>query len=87
MKIITEPSEDFQRLLTGIDVECDLQVPEEEPAWLDEELYQKGQEHYYNNLGGIYASNYRNLVVGMCIPNLWYMHVVLFFRNLPYAIR
>lgn len=68
---LPEASEDFQRLLTGIEVECDLQVPDKEPEWLDKELFYKGRDHYLQNMGGVYASNFRNLVVGMAIPNLW----------------
>ena len=71
MKVPT-PSEDFKHLLTGIDIDCDLEVPEDEPAWLDKDLFERGREHYLHNIGGVLAGSFRNLVVGMCIPNLWY---------------
>ena len=65
------PSPGFQRLLRGIHVDCDLRCPEEPPEWLDKELFKRGQKFFFDNMFGVLISNYRNLVLGLCIPNLW----------------
>ena len=66
------PSKRLQELMEGIDVDCDLgSTPKSKPPWLDEALFERGQAFYKANAVGILASNFRNLVIGLSIPNLW----------------
>ena len=58
--------------MDGIEVDCDLgSTPKTRPAWLDEAKFERGQRFYRDNAIGILASNFRNLVIGLSIPNLW----------------
>ena len=65
------PSRDLEDLMAGMDIDCDLQVPEELPPWLDKEKYLRGRNVFESYRLGIVLSNYGSLIIGLCIPNLW----------------
>jgi len=66
-----EMSVALQEIADGMDEECELRVPAEPPPWLDVELFHTGRQFAINNLISILMSNFRSLMVGMNIPNLW----------------
>ena len=61
----------IRELARGIDVPCELKVPAEPPPWLDKEKYERGREFFRQNPLSVFMSNFRNLVVGLSVQNLW----------------
>ncbi len=53
-------------------VPCRLEDPGDAvPNWMDEELVKTGREVFHRHLFGVALSNFRSLVVGLFLPNLW----------------
>ena len=63
-------SEEFQKIVDGMNEPCDLLVPGEPPEWLDRELFEIGRRFYYDNCLGVLFGNFRCLIVGMAVKNL-----------------
>ena len=63
-------------LAEGIDIPCELRIPSAPPPWLDEARFHRGQEFFRLNPVSVLASNYRNLVIGLSVPNLWYVMLI-----------
>lgn len=65
----SEYSDDFLELLEGSEVECNAGAADR-PEFLDEAKFEAGIAFFFQNMFGILISNFRNLVVGLCVPNL-----------------
>ena len=61
----------LDELAEGIDIPCKLKVPSNPPIWLDKEKFKRGREFFEKNPLSVLVSNYRNLVLGLSISNLW----------------
>ena len=61
----------LNELAKGINVPCDLKVPDNPPEWLDKEKFHRGRKFFRENALSVLMSNFRNLVIGLSIPNLW----------------
>ena len=61
----------LNRLAEGMDIPCQLKVPTEPPKWLDRDKYMRGRRFFENNTLSVLVSNYRNLVMGLSMSNLW----------------
>ena len=61
----------LDELAEGIDIPCELKVPNDPPKWLDKEKFKRGREFFEKNQLSVFVSNYRNLVLGLSISNLW----------------
>ena len=68
-------------LAEGIDVPCDLQMPKEPPEWLDKQKFERGRECFKQYPFSVLMSNFRNLVIGLSVPNLWWVIVVQHLLN------
>ncbi len=64
-------SKELEEILEGIDIPCNLQVPEEPPVWLDKEAFYRGQQYFRDNRVSVILGCLRNLVAGLFIQNLW----------------
>lgn len=64
-------SDQFQEIVEGIDIPCNLQVPEQPPDWLDKEAFCRGQQYFRENRVSVILGCLRNLVAGLLIQNLW----------------
>ena len=62
----------LEELACGMHEQCDLKVPSEPPEWLDKDKYLRGRKFFMENALSVYMSNFRNLVIGLSVPNLWY---------------
>ena len=69
--VYQEPSSELVDFMEGMHIPCDLQVPEKPPDWLDKEKYMLGRKVYFDYRMGVMISNYRNLIIGLSMPNLW----------------
>lgn len=70
--VYQEPSAELEDFMQGMDEECDLKVPEKPPDWLDKDKYMLGRQVYFDYRAGVMISNFRNLIIGLSMPNLWY---------------
>ena len=61
----------INELAEGIDEPCDLCVPEQPPPWLDKAKFERGRIFFKENTISVLISNFRNLVVGLSVANLW----------------
>ena len=61
----------LREIADGMEEPCPLQVPPDPPPWLDVELYEVGRQFALNNMISIMMGNFRSLIIGMNIPNLW----------------
>ena len=68
---ISELSPGLVEIANGMNEPCPLVVPPEPPPWLNRELYLIGQTFAQQNLVPIFMGNFRSLLVGMSLPNLW----------------
>ena len=73
MELNMEPGPQFKDMLLAMDVQVDFEETRSRriPQWIDFQLYERGRKIFLSNPIGIYFSNYRNLVTGLAIPNLW----------------
>ena len=62
---------ELEELAEGMEIPCELKVPSQPPEWLDKDKYNRGRAFFENNTLSILVSNYRNLVMGLSISNLW----------------
>ena len=62
----------LEELACGMHEQCDLKVPSEPPEWLDKDKYLRGRKFFMENALSVFMSNFRNLVIGLSVPNLWY---------------
>ena len=69
--VYQEPSSELVDFMEGMHILCDLQVPEKPPDWLDKDKYMLGRKVYFDYRMGVMISNYRNLIIGLSMPNLW----------------
>ena len=63
----------LNELSDGIHVPCDLKIPSNPPEWLDKDKFYRGRRFFVENPLSVMLSNFRNLVIGLSIPNLWYL--------------
>ena len=61
----------LEEIAEGMEEPCELVVPAEPPPWLDKELFMIGKNFANQNLLAIFMGNFRSLLVGMSLPNLW----------------
>ncbi len=65
-------SEDLRKLTEGVDLPCHFMAPgKSEPDWLDKQKFREGQQFFRDNPLSVLMSCFRNLVIGLCVPNLW----------------
>lgn len=69
----------IDQLAEGIDVPCNLSVPAKPPDWLDKDKYNRGRQFFIDFPMSVLMSNFRNLVIGLSIPNLWCVFPLQFF--------
>ena len=62
---------ELEELAEGMEIPCGLKVPSQPPEWLDKDKYYRGRAFFENNTLSVFVSNYRNLVMGLSISNLW----------------
>ena len=62
----------IHNLAKGIDIPCDLRVPKSPPEWLDKDKYERGRQFFRQNPLSVLMSNFRNLIIGLSVSNLWY---------------
>ena len=63
-------SELLKELAEGIDIPCQLKIPEKPPEWLDKAKFERGREFFIRNPLSVLMSNFRNLVLGLSVVNL-----------------
>ena len=66
-------SDALEDISEGMDEPCQLTVPPDPPPWLDKELFMIGRAFATQNLVPIFMGNFRSLLVGMSLPNLWWV--------------
>lgn len=67
---VTEIGDELLEFSEGIDVPCTLKMPNEPPEWLDKQMYDEGRKFFLANSVSVLVCNFRNLVIGLCVPNL-----------------
>jgi hypothetical protein len=78
-----EYSPAFEKLVQKIEDPCDLKVPLKPPSWLDKNLFYTGQEFFRGYYFSLFFSSIQNLLVGISIPNLWYV-CIYFHKHVLY---
>ena len=63
----------LNELSDGIHVPCVLKVPSNPPKWLDKDKFIRGRRFFMENTLSVISSNLHNLIIGMSVPNLWYL--------------
>lgn len=66
-----KPGADFEKLMTKVNVPCDLRSPNEPPEWLDKKLFDAGTQFFRDYSFVTVLSSIFNFLVGISIPNLW----------------
>ena len=72
LKFEKEASDEFQDLVEGMDIPCDLVIPKSRPVWLDESAFFRGQKYFFDNTCSVFATCLISLITGLFIQNLWY---------------
>ena len=68
---MSETMSQLEELAEGMDIPCQLKVPSQPPEWLDKDKYYRGRIFFNDNTLSVMVSNFRNLVMGLSISNLW----------------